>query len=82
LSTYPNPSNTEFFVDFNSENIEGEGVLSITDSRGVLVYSKAVKIEKGNNFYTIGETNVNDGVYYINLHCDQFKSNVVKHIIK
>ena len=82
LSTYPNPSNTEFFVDFNSENIEGEGVLSITDSRGVLVYSKAVKIEKGNNFYTIGETNVNDGVYYINLHSDQFKSNVVKHIIK
>ena len=82
LITFPNPSSTEFYVDFNSENIEGEGILSITDSRGVLVCSQNVKIEKGNNFYTVGETNEIDGVYYINLQSDQFKSNVVKHIIK
>jgi hypothetical protein len=82
LITFPNPSSTDFYVDFNSENIDGEGVLSITDSRGVVVYTKNINVEKGKNFYTVGENNVINGVYYIYLQSDQFKSNVIKHIIK
>jgi hypothetical protein len=82
LTTYPNPSTNEFYVEFNSEDIEGESTIEISDSRGVIVYKKNVNIEKGNNFYNVGQTNVIDGIYYINLQSDQFKSNVVKHIIK
>jgi hypothetical protein len=82
LTAYPNPSAGEFFVDFNSENVEGVGTLAVSDTRGVNVFTKQVKIEKGNNFYTISELNVLEGVYYINLQSDNFKSNVVKQVIK
>jgi hypothetical protein len=69
-------------VDFNSENIEGKGELTIVDARGVVVYSKTISFEKGNNFFTIDELKVLDGVYYINVQSDNFKSNMVKQIIK
>jgi hypothetical protein len=82
LNAYPNPSSTEFFVDFNSENIEGKGELTIVDVRGVVVYSKTISIGKGNNFFTVDDLKVLEGVYYINLQSDGFKSNVVKQIIK
>ncbi len=82
LLTFPNPSTNEFYVNFDSEDIKGRGVLSISDSRGVIIYTKDVNIEKGNHFYTLVETNMINGVYYINLQSDQFKSNVVKHLIK
>ena len=82
LIAYPNPSSTEFFVDFNSETIEGKGILTIVDTRGVIVYSKTISIEKGNNFFTIDDLKVLEGVYYINLQSDGFKSNVVKQVIK
>ena len=82
LNAYPNPSSTEFFVDFNSENIEGKGELTVVDVRGVVVYSKTISIEKGNNFFTVDDLKVLEGVYYINLQSDGFKSNVVKQVIR
>jgi hypothetical protein len=82
LIAYPNPSSTEFFVDFNSENIEGKGELTIVDVRGVVVYSKTISIEKGNNFFAVDDLKVLEGVYYISLQSDGFKSNVVKQVIR
>jgi hypothetical protein len=81
LTTYPNPSSTEFFVDFNSENIEGKGELTIMDARGVVVYSKNVLVEKGNNFYTIDAIKVLPGIYYVKLSGENFSTNVVKQTI-
>ena len=81
LTTYPNPSSTEFFVDFNSENIEGKGELTIMDARGVVVYSKNVLVEKGSNFYTIDAIKVLPGIYYVKLSGENFSTNVVKQTI-
>lgn len=82
LRTYPNPSANEFYVEFNSENVEGTAVIELTDSRGVIVFTRKVQLEIGTNFFTIGDINTLEGVYYLKIQSDGFKSNVVKHIIR
>lgn len=82
LSTYPNPSANEFYVEFNSENIEGPAEIEITDSRGVIVFKRIVKLEKGMNFFSIGDIKTQEGIYYLQLKNDGFRSNVVKQIIR
>jgi hypothetical protein len=82
LTTYPNPSTNEFYVEFNSEDIEGEAIIEITDSRGVIVYKRKIQIEKGTNFFTIGDIKTQEGIYYIHLQRDNFKSNMVKQVIR
>jgi uncharacterized repeat protein (TIGR01451 family) len=82
LTTYPNPSSNEFFVEFNSEDIEGEATIEITDSRGVIVYTRKVQLEKGTNFFTIGDIKTQQGIYYLYFKSDGFKSNVVKQVIR
>ena len=81
LTVYPNPSSTNFFVDFNSEDIEGKGELTIVDARGVVVYSKNVLVEKGSNFYSIDELKVQPGIYYVKLTGENFSTKVVKQTI-
>ncbi|NBR13850.1 MAG: T9SS C-terminal target domain-containing protein, partial [Crocinitomicaceae bacterium] len=82
LKAYPNPSTNQFYIDFNSVNIEGVGEITISDSKGLVIYSRSVQIEKGNNFFTINELSASPGLYYINLKSNKFASNVVKHIIR
>ena len=81
LTVYPNPSSTNFFVDFNSENIEGKGELTIVDARGIIVYSKNVLVETGSNFYMIDEIKVQPGIYYVKLTGENFSTKVVKQTI-
>jgi hypothetical protein len=82
LKAYPNPSTNHFYIDFNSVNIEGVGEITISDSKGLVIYSRSAQIEKGSNFFTINELSASPGLYYINLKSNKFVSNVVKHIIR
>jgi hypothetical protein len=82
LSTYPNPSVNEFYVEFNSEDIEGLATIEITDTRGIIVYTRKVQLEKGTNFFTIGDIKTQEGIYYIHIKSDGFRSNVVKQLIR
>jgi hypothetical protein len=65
LSSYPNPSSSDFNVDLQTDELEGEAMLTITDSKGALVYTQDIKIIKGNNNYVIQKFNAEPGIYYI-----------------
>jgi hypothetical protein len=65
LSTYPNPSTSDFNIDLETDEIEGEGVLMVTDAKGAIVHSQDIKIIKGNNNYVIQKFNAEPGMYYI-----------------
>ena len=45
LVSYPNPSTNSFSVALDSKEMTGKAVLSITDVRGSLVYSKIVEVQ-------------------------------------
>jgi len=67
LSTYPNPSSSDFNVDLQTEELEGEGVLMVTDAKGSVVHSQDIKIIKGNNNYIIQHFEAEPGIYYISV---------------
>jgi hypothetical protein len=82
LYSFPNPSDNSFYADFHSLTIKGEGKLIITDSKGVVVYTKNIQLTNGSNFFAFEDFNVQAGVYFISLSTSNFKSNIVKHLIK
>jgi hypothetical protein len=67
LSSYPNPSSSDFNVDLQTDEMEGEGVLLVTDAKGAVVYSQDIKIIKGNNNYVIQRFEAAPGIYYISV---------------
>jgi hypothetical protein len=72
LSTYPNPSSGDFNVDLQTDELEGEATLLITDAKGAVVHSQDIKIIKGNNNYVIHPSTgsgrgFEPGIYYISV---------------
>jgi hypothetical protein len=67
LSTYPNPSSSDFNVDLQTDELEGEGVLLVTDAKGAVVYSQNIKIINGTNNYVIQRFEAAPGIYYISV---------------
>lgn len=65
LSSYPNPSTSDFNIDLETDELEGEAVLTISDAKGAIVHSQDIKIVKGNNNYIIEKFNAEPGMYYI-----------------
>ena len=65
LSSYPNPSSGDFNVDLQTDELEGEATLLITDAKGAVVHSQDIKIIKGNNNFVIQKFNAEPGIYYI-----------------
>jgi hypothetical protein len=65
LSSYPNPSSGDFNVDLQTDELEGEATLLITDAKGAVVYTQDIKIIKGNNNFVIQKFNAEPGMYYI-----------------
>jgi hypothetical protein len=43
---------------------------------------RKVQLEKGTNFFTIGDIKTQQGIYYLYFKSDGFKSNVVKQVIR
>jgi hypothetical protein len=72
LSTYPNPSSGDFNVDLQTDELEGDATLLITDAKGAVVYSQDIKIIKGNNNFVIHPSigsgqGFEPGIYYISV---------------
>jgi hypothetical protein len=72
LSSYPNPSSGDFNVDLQTEELEGDATLLITDAKGAVVHSQDIKIIKGNNNYVIHHSTgsgkgFEPGIYYISV---------------
>jgi len=82
LNIYPNPSSEEFYVDFNSIDLEEKATISVTDSKGMIVYSKDVWIEKGANFFIVDTIKGSEGIYFVQLTSDNYKSKVLKQLIR
>jgi len=72
LSSYPNPSSGDFNVDLQTDELEGEATLLITDAKGAVVHSQDIKIIKGNNNFVIHPSTgsgqgFEPGIYYISV---------------
>lgn len=82
IKVYPNPSAGDFYIDFTTEEMLGESVITITDSRGSEIYSQSVTVEKGNNVFHIEQLDAAPGLYYIKVSNGTTTSNIVKHSLR
>jgi hypothetical protein len=78
LSVFPNPSLGDFNVELQTEELEGEATLMITDAKGAVVHSQDIKVIKGANNYIIQRSEADPGIYYIIVELDG-KRFVFKH---
>jgi hypothetical protein len=81
LNSHPNPSGGDFSVDLHSDEMDGAGLLLITDSKGSLVYSQNITITKGTNSFLIHKLNVQPGMYFISVKSDE-KTVISKHSLR
>lgn len=81
ISTFPNPSNSNFNVVVNNLSYTGSSSLSISDSRGILIFNKPVEIKKGINLFVIDE-DLHPGIYFITISNGTHSTEVVKHLVK
>lgn len=82
IMTYPNPSNSEFYVQIKSASYQGESTLTITDVHGAILESFTVDVEKGITIQVINNENLTPGVYYIQVKNDTENYQIVRHIVK
>jgi hypothetical protein len=75
---FPNPSLGDFNVELQTEELEGEAILMITDAKGSVVHSQDIKVIKGANNYIIQRSEADPGIYYIIVELDG-KRFVFKH---
>lgn len=80
--TYPNPSNSDFYVQVKSANYEGVGTLNIIDVHGSMIKSVPINIEKGITIYTIENNNFAPGIYYIHVENEVEQYQIVRHVVK
>jgi hypothetical protein len=81
LMSFPNPSDKNgFSVVLNTKNLEGNGILSISDSKGNIVYTKQVEVEKGISLWNITEPKLSTGVYFIKISVENSTTQIIKHI--
>jgi hypothetical protein len=67
LNTYPNPSSGNFHVDLQTDELEGDGILLITDAKGAVVHSQNISLINGNNNFLIPHLDAEPGMYYISV---------------
>ena len=82
VTVYPNPSNGEFFIDLFTEDITGEAVVTITDSKGVIVKYLPVFVTKGSNTFHVNGLEAAPGMYYIQVSNGTSSSSIVKHSLR
>lgn len=80
--TYPNPSNSDFYVQIKSANYEGDGVLKVIDVHGATIQTLPIKIQKGVTIQTIEKTHLAPGIYYISVENALENYQIVRHIVK
>lgn len=77
--TYPNPSTGDFTVQFGSEKIIGDALMTVADATGKIVRSIQMTIEHGTQSMLIPSLNLTPGIYHIRLTGNQFQTIVFKH---
>ncbi len=82
LVTYPNPSNGSFYIDFYSHDLTGPSSISVSDSRGLIIYRQDVIVEKGSNVFNIEKMDAAPGMYYIQVSNGTTTSYIVKHSLR
>ena len=82
LVTYPNPSNGSFYIDFYSHDVTGLSSISVSDSRGLIIYRQDVLVEKGSNVFHIEDLEAAPGMYYIQVSNGTTTSYIVKHSLR
>ncbi len=82
LVTYPNPSNGSFYIDFYSHDVTGPSSVSVSDSRGLIIYRQDVLVEKESNVFHIEDLEAAPGIYYIQISNGTTNSYIVKHSLR
>jgi hypothetical protein len=82
LSTYPNPSEGSFYISLFTEDMEGAGVITLTDAKGTVVHTQDVSIQKGNTIFHMDNLNVAPGMYYIQVANGNTSTDIVKHSLR
>lgn len=77
--TYPNPSTGDFTLQFGSEKIIGDAVMTVADGTGKIFRSVQMTIEHGTQSMLIPSLNLTPGIYHIRLTGNQFQTIVFKH---
>jgi hypothetical protein len=81
LSLYPNPTNGDVFVAFNSN--EGEtAIISVMDINGRIVkQEKLGKLSSGEATYTLDTKELSSGMYIVSINSDMGTKRVAKLIV-
>jgi hypothetical protein len=82
LSTYPNPSEGSFYISLFNEDLEGVGVITLTDAKGTVVHTQDVSIQKGNTVIHMDKLNVAPGMYYLQVTNGDTSIDIIKHILR
>jgi alkaline phosphatase len=73
INAYPNPTNDKLTVELNSQ-VEGKGTLNIYDSKGGIIISKSVDLNKGFNNFNIETSKMTVGNYFLIIQNDNWVS--------
>ncbi|MCW3092031.1 MAG: hypothetical protein JWP81_3100 [Ferruginibacter sp.] len=72
---FPNPFSNNFTISFGAAKT-ATATLTIQNSTGTLVYSKIIKINKGNNSVLMNNLpSLGKGIYYVAIYNDELKFN-------
>ena len=81
LKVYPNPSEGEFYLEFENSSTNNEVLISMFDLEGNAIYSETKTIEKGSNIFNIKNLNAAPGIYFIKVKIGDVIS-IVKHSVR
>jgi len=82
IITYPNPSNSDFYVEIKSANYQGDGILRVMDVHGAIIQAMPITIDKGVTIQPFESMHLAPGIYYISVENAQENYQVVRHVIK
>lgn len=66
-SVYPNPTNSNSFININAIDNTKDVKLNIINALGSVVNSKTIELNKGKNLIQLETENLNAGVYFISV---------------
>ena len=73
LKAYPNPTNDKLNVELEAA-YEGKGTLNMYDSKGSVIISKSVELNKGFNTFNLETAKMPSGNYYLIIQGDNWVS--------
>jgi len=80
--SFPNPSDADITLVFNSKKINGSTTLMVRDAHGRVVRSMSLEIQPGTDSMLIPDMELTPGVYYLQLEGESFKTPVIKHSLR